>query len=172
MIEDKLIIGLVVERVRLTGPWGGYHWRPAAIFPTPPDVAPWTPLGPTGDVARYYAGTVVVSLYSTDTANYRDNLSSGAPKLWVVMRPEGAEPPVEITLVTADPAEGEGSTEAGNNTVETIAMPADIAGIVSQFIAAHHVDRPTYKRKRDRSLPGQGERPRGGLAGDDDTSKS
>jgi len=71
----------------------------------------------------------------------------------VVLRPTGPEPPVEVALVTADPAEGEGATEAGNNVVETIAMPGEIAGVVAAFIAAHHVERPVIKRRRDRAEP-------------------
>jgi Protein of unknown function (DUF3305) len=153
MIEEKLTVGLVVERRMLTGPWGGVAWRPVAVFPTPPDVAPWTPLGGSGEVMRYYAGEAHVHLYSTDTTNYRDNLESGAPKLWVVLRPDGDAPPIDVVAVTADPAEGEASTEAGENVVETIDMPGEIAATVADFIAAHHVERPIIKRKRDRAEP-------------------
>jgi Protein of unknown function (DUF3305) len=149
MIEEQISVGLVVERRILIGEWGGVAWRPITIFAEAPEVAPWTPLGGNEAAARFYAGAFPVHLYSTDTANYRDNLSSGAPKLWVVMRAEGSEPPIQIMLVTADPAEGEGSTEAGNNIVETIDMPVEIAGVVAAFIAAHHVERPIIKRKRD-----------------------
>jgi len=154
VIEEEIIVGIVVERRHLTGEWGGIAWRPITIFSDAPDVAPWTPLGGGGGgIARYYAGAIPVRLYSTDTANYRDNLSSGAPKLWVVMRPEGAEPPVEILLVTADPAEGEANTEAGNNVVETIDMPREVAGAIAAFIEAHHVERPIIKRRRDGQSP-------------------
>jgi Protein of unknown function (DUF3305) len=153
MIEDQMIVGLVLERRNLSGDWGGIAWRPVAIFPTAPDVAPWTSLGGTKSQARFYAGAFPVSLYSTDTANYRDNLSSGTPKLWVVLRPDGTEPPVQVLVITADPAEGEGNTEAGNNVVETIDMPAEIAGVVAAFIDAHHVERPIIKRRRDGQAP-------------------
>ena len=37
----------------------------------------------------------------------------------MVLRETGAEPPYALYLVTADPAEGEGMTEAGSNIVET-----------------------------------------------------
>ena len=53
--------------------------------------------------------------------------------------------------VTADPAEGEASTEAGNNLVETVPMPESIAEALGAFIAEHHVERPFFKRQRDRS---------------------
>jgi Protein of unknown function (DUF3305) len=154
MIEEHMSVGLVVERRILSGQWGGHAWRPVTIFAVAPDVAAWTPLGSSAQGARYYAGEAVIHLYSTDTANYRDNLASGTPKLWVVLRPLGPEPPVEVHLVTADPAEGEASTEAGADVVETLEMPAEIAAAVAAFVAAHHVDRPFLKRKRDRGKPG------------------
>jgi hypothetical protein len=162
MIEDQMTIGLVLERRTLTGQWGGVAWRPTTIFSEAPDVAPWTPLGGTKDAALFYAGAMPIHLFSTDTANYRDNLASGDPKLWVVMRAdsnaETNEPPIQVMLVTADPAEGEGSTEAGNNIVETIDMPPEIAGVVAAFIATHHVERPIIKRRRDGKAPDIGRR--------------
>ncbi len=153
MIEERLTIGLVLECRTLTGPWGGHAWAPVAILPAAPDVTPWTPLGGGPDRMRYFAGAAEIHLYSTDTANYRDNLESGAPKLWVVLRPDGQNPPCQVMLVTADPAEGEGATEAGSNIVETIAMPDGVAGVVAEFIASHHVERPVLKRRRDRAEP-------------------
>lgn len=153
VVEEKILAGLVLECVAPSSEWASHVWRPVTVFPVAPPVAPWTPLGATPSARRYYAGTVGIDLYSTDTANYRDNLESETPKLWVVLRADGEEPPVEIVLVTADPAEGEAHTEAGTNTVETVAMPNEVAAEIAQFIAANHVERPVIKRKRDRAEP-------------------
>ena len=153
MIEEQMIVGLVLERRELGGDWGGFAWRPITVFAVPPDVAAWTPLGGPKSASRFYAGAFPISLYSTDTANYRDNLCSGTPKLWIVLRPDGSEPPVHVLLITADPAEGEGSTEAGNNLVDTLDMPAEVAGTVAKFIESHHVERPIIKRRRDGQAP-------------------
>jgi hypothetical protein len=54
-------------------------------------------------------------------------------------------------LVTADPAEGEAMTEAGNNIVESIAMPDAIREQVAAFVAEHHVEQVFVKRQRDRA---------------------
>jgi hypothetical protein len=51
--------------------------------------------------------------------------------------------------VTADPAEGEAFTEAGNDLVETVPMPGPIVQAVEAFVAEHHVERPFFKRERD-----------------------
>ena len=71
----------------------------------------------------------------------------------MVLRPTGAEPPYDVMAVTADPAEGEAFTEAGNNLVETVPMPDGIAETLEAFIAEHHVERPFFKRQRDRAEP-------------------
>ena len=156
MIEEHITVGLAVERRDIGGRWGGIAWRPIAILPELPDAAPWTKLGETADTIRFYAGEALIRLYSTDTANYRDNLASGAPKLWVVLRSGDDLDRVEVLNVTADPAEGEASTEAGNDTVETIDMPAGVAGIIAAFVDRHHVERPHYKRQRDGKRGGKG----------------
>ena len=84
--------------------------------------------------------------------------------MWVNLRPTGSEPPYELLAVTADPAEGEAMTEAGNDLVETVAMPEAVQDAVAAFIAEHHVERQFVKRKRDRAnrealaKRGQGER--------------
>ena len=158
MIEEAVVIGLVVERRRIENAWAAhngtpYAWRPVAVFPVAPDVEPWTPLGGTDVASRYYAGPQLIRLFSTDTANYRGNLESGEALLWVAMRETGAEPPIEIAAVTADPAEGEALTEAGTDTVETIAMPPEVAAEIAAFVVANHVERPIIKRRRDRADP-------------------
>jgi hypothetical protein len=144
-------VGVVVERHKATSPWLDFIWRPASILMGVPSAAPWTPLGPIGDPTTFYAGTATVELHRTETANYMSNLESGAPALWVVLRPTGAEPAYEVVAVTADPAEGEAFTEAGNDLVETVPMPPEIANAVEVFIAEHHVERPFFKRQRDRA---------------------
>jgi hypothetical protein len=166
MIEQRLTIGLVLACSRIENTWAdtqamAHAWRPVTVFAAAPEVAPWTPLGSGPRGRLYYAGAQEVTLFSTETANYIANLASGEPRLWVVMRPAGAEPPVEIVAVTADPAEGEAHTEAGNNTVETIEMPAEVAAEVAAFVSAHHVERPMIKRKRDKA-PADGVRRIGG----------
>lgn len=147
-------VGVVVERLKAVSPWLDYVWRPASVLSGIPAAEPWTPLGVAGDTTAFFAGTATVALYRTETANYIDNLSSGAPLLWVVLRPTGGEPPYEVLAVTADPAEGEAFTEAGNDLVDTVPMPADIKDAVEVFIAQHHVERAFFKRQRDSGAEG------------------
>jgi hypothetical protein len=151
MAQEQMMVGLVVECRKLTGPWGDFAWTPILVFPTPPETPAWTRLAASEERVQYYAGEAEVDLFSSDTAQYQDNLATGEPLLWVALRPQGPEPPVEVLAVTANPSEGEGLTEAGSNVVETVAMPPEIAARVAAFVAQHHVEQPFFKRQRDRS---------------------
>jgi hypothetical protein len=73
--------------------------------------------------------------------------------LWVALRPTGVEPPYEIFGVTADPSEGEAWTESGSDLVDVVPMPPPVRTAIEAFVAEHHVERPFYKRKRDRADP-------------------
>jgi len=149
----RIPVGVVVERRKAVSQWLDYLWRPVSVLAGEPAAAPWTPLGNDGDVHTFYAGSAVVELYRTETANYLGNLQSGTPSLWVVLRPTDGEPAYELFAVTADPAEGEAFTEAGNDLVDTVPMPGTIVEVLEAFVAEHHVERPFYKRQRDRAEP-------------------
>jgi hypothetical protein len=149
----SIAVGVIVERVKAASPWIDYTWRPAAVLAGQPDTPVWTQLTGDNERATFYAGASTVDLHHSETANYRDNLASGAPSLWVVLHETGATPPYALYLVTADPAEGEGMTAAGNNIVEPVPMPDSVRETVAAFVAEHHVETEFVKRKRDRANP-------------------
>jgi hypothetical protein len=149
----RVPVGVVVERRKAVSTWIDHVWRPVAVLAGQPDPAPWTPLSVEPDSTTFYAGTGEIELYRSETAHYRDNLASGAPALWVVLRPTGVEPPFEIVTVTADPAEGEGFTQTGTDLVEPVPMPESIREFLAAFVAEHHVEQPFFKRRRDRADP-------------------
>ena len=146
-------VGVIVERVKATSQWIDYIWRPAKVLEGQPDTLPWTKLAEDGERTTFYAGPARIELHPTETGNYRDNLATGSPSLWVVLRETGGDPPYDVFLVTADPSEDEGMTEAGNDLVEAVPMPEQIRGQVAAFVAEHHVETAFVKRKRDRANP-------------------
>jgi hypothetical protein len=146
-------VGVVVERRKAASNWLDMVWRPVAVLGGVPDVAPWTVLAAAEDAATFYVGAAAIELYRTETDHYRSNLASGAPSVWIALRPTGAEPPYALFAVTADPAEGESFTQAGDDLVEAVPMPSAVREIVAAFVAEHHVERPIYKRKRDCAGP-------------------
>jgi hypothetical protein len=147
----RIPVGVVVERRKANSSWLDFLCRPVSVFAGVPAAAPWTMIRSEGDVTTFYAGEAVIELHRTETAGYRDNLASGSPQLWVVLRPAQSVAGFDLLFVTADPAEGEALTGAGNDLVETVAMPATIIEIVERFIAEHHVERSFFKRQRNRS---------------------
>jgi Protein of unknown function (DUF3305) len=158
----RIPVGVVVERHKAKSPWLDFLYRPVAVLAGVPTAAPWTVIGPEGDVTAFYAGEAVIELHRTETANYRDNLASGAPLLWVVLRPAAGKVGFDLLMVTADPAEGEALTGAGNDLVDTVPMPVPMREMVESFIAEHHVERSFFKRQRDRSTRGSPARRAGG----------
>jgi hypothetical protein len=149
----RITVGVVVERRKARSMWVDFLWRPVSVFVGNPSAAPWTPLDAESDTALFYAGQAVIELHRTETTNYRDNVGSGAPALWVALQPSALEQPYDILAVTADPAEGEAFTDAGNYLVEAVPMPLEVVEAIAQFLAEHHVERPFAKRRRQPAEP-------------------
>src|SRR3984893_6989062 len=150
----KIAVGIVVERRKAQSPWIDFTWKPVAALPGQPDALPWTTLTEDGETTTFYAGAAEIALYRTETANYRNNRGSGAPRLWVALRPSGVDPPYEVFAVTADPSEGEAWTETGTDLVDVVPMPDAMRAVIDAFIAEHHVEPPFHKRRRDEADPG------------------
>src|SRR5258708_40066746 len=140
----RSVVGVVVERRKANSPWLDFLWRPVSVLVGAPSAVPWTRISEEGDATTFYAGETAIELHRTETANYRQNLSSGMPALWVVLRPKlanSAGPAFELLMVTADPAEGEALTDAGNDLVATVPMPAAIIATIADFNVEHHFKR-------------------------------
>ena len=149
-----ITVGVLVERSKSASAWADYYWRPSGVLPGVPETPAWSRLEDDGERTTFYAGSADVDLYRTETANYRDNLATGAPLLWVVLRPADGDQPYALALVTADPSEGEAMTEAGVNLVDTVPMPPSVREAIAAFVAEHHVEQEVFvKRKRDRANP-------------------
>jgi hypothetical protein len=150
---QRIPVGVVVERRKAMSAWADVIWRPVAVLAGLPDARPWTQLTEEGESATFYAGAADIELYRSETSNYRRNLASETPSIWVVLQATATEPPYEITTVTADPAEGEGLTEPGQAIVEAVPMPELLRSAISAFVAEYPVDQVFEKRVRDRADP-------------------
>jgi Protein of unknown function (DUF3305) len=155
----RIPVGVVVERRKATSAWVDVVWRSVAVLGGVPDAAPWTVIAAGEDVATFYVGAAEIELYRTEAEHYCSNLESGAPSVWVALRPTGADPPYALFALTVDPAEGESYTQAGDDIVDAVPMPATVREIVEGFVAQHHVVQPHYRRTRT----GAGEEPRDAL---------
>jgi len=149
----RIPVGIVVKRSKAHSPWCEFIWRPIAVLGGIPDVDPWTQLASEQGTVTFYAGAAEIELYRTEAENYRDNLVSAAPSVWVALLSTAGNPPYQIAAVTADPAEGEALTEPGQGIVEVVPMPDSVRDTIASFIAEHHVERTFVKRKRNRADP-------------------
>lgn len=158
----RIPVGVVVERAKAASPWIDYTWRPVAVLAGEPTAGAWTLLEGDAQAARFYAGTTTLELHAGDASSYRDNLATGSPRLWVILRPTGGEPPLAVVRVTADGNEGESFTSAGDDIVDNVPMPASILEAVDAFVSEHYVEQVFHKRKRDEvNLEALGRRPSG-----------
>ena len=134
MTEASREVGVVVRRRSIDNPWIDHVWSPAMVLDEVPATAPWTVLSTEPDATIYYAGSASIDLFSSDTANYRDNLADGEPRIWVALRRQDGGPELELTKVTADPTEGEAMFESGCDVIGTVPMPPEIASWIAAFV--------------------------------------
>jgi hypothetical protein len=149
----RIAVGVVVERRKAKSPWAEFIWRPVAVLAGLPEAAPWTPLAIDADATRFYAGAGEIELHRSETENYRSNLASAVPSVWVALQGTGGDPPFAVMAATVDPAEGEALTEAAQAIVGAVAMPQALHELVAEFVATYHVEHAFEKRKRDRANP-------------------
>lgn len=136
----------MIGRRRTRSEWAPFVWRPVAVLVAAPPLEPGAFIAHAEDEDLFFAGGVTVSLHSSETAHYRDNLHSGRPSLWVAMSIDANFPAVRT--VTADPYEGEALAEIFGEGLDAVPMPATLQERLSSFVAQHHVERTFHKRKR------------------------
>jgi hypothetical protein len=151
MTQSSREVGVVVRRRAIDNPWIDHTWSPVMLLEEAPATPPWSILSSEAGTTLYYAGSALIDLFSADTANYRDNLMDGEPRVWVALRQQGGGVELELAKVTADPTEGEALFESGIEVIGTVPMPPEIAAWVAAFVDQYHVERQFQKRKRDRA---------------------
>ncbi len=146
-------VSVLVERRRGVTQWQEHVWRPTGVQVETHDLPPWTMLHDDGIRALFHAGVADVSLFPTDTLNYKHNLDAAAPRLWVILRTSDTAPGLALHAVTADAGEAHLYTDSGNDLVEALPLPPALQDRIAAFVAEHHVEREFHKRRRDRQDP-------------------
>jgi len=145
-----LQLGVVVERRRGVTRWAEWLWRPVEVVPGVPAGEGWRLLVEDEGWARWLAGTLPLELHRKETADYRLALSATPPQLYVVLRPNEADPerPWRPFLLTASPFEAQIYAEPGDALVEAVPMPEPVVAFVQEFVERHPNDEPFLKRRR------------------------
>ena len=151
--EVVLPVGVVVERRPSAHPWADEVWTPVDVL-VGAGPARWLELaretGPEGEVVRYHAATLPLTLHRRETEALVENLARDVPTVFAVLEPGEGVWPWEPHVVTASPYEAQDHEDVGDAVVAKLPMPEPLAALVQAFVAEHHVEQPFHKRKRDR----------------------
>jgi hypothetical protein len=149
--SDRVPIGVVLERRQIDNPWADHVWRVVAVIPgAPPVGGEWRLMVEGEGWTRYHAATLDLEIHSSETDGYRANLNSAEPKIFVVLRPnlEAGGQEIKVFLVTACPYEAGRYTDVGDDVMEGVPMPDEIAAWLQDFIDKYHVEMKFVKRQR------------------------
>ena len=147
--QEALRLGVIVEKRRIGHPWQEWRWRAVGVFVDPPASPPWRVLVQEGETVRYHAANLELELFRDETEDYKYNLSSDRPAIYVILRESEDEAfPWRPVRVSASPWEGQAHEELSDDRVDAVPMPELVIARVKDFIDRFHVDRPFYKRKR------------------------
>lgn len=163
---ERREVGVVVERQAVDNPWADHRWRVTDLLPGPIQAAPWTLLDERPGVRRYFAGNAELALFPLETDTLKGNLEGAQPAVYVFLRASDAAPGVALHGATVCAGEAEAHADTGGDLVEAVPMPPDIREWVADFVARHHVERPVYRRKRDRAGVERGTNAGGGAHDD------
>lgn len=149
----RIPVAVLAERRPGVTQWAEHVWRVVEVLEAAPPVPDWTVLREEPGRTLFFAGAAEVALHPTDTSNYKHNLEAATPLVWVALRPASTPAGFALQTVTVDPGEAHLHADTGNDLVESLPMPAGLRAATEAFVAAHHVERQFYKRKRDKADP-------------------
>lgn len=153
--EISIPLGIVVEKRKSSHPWADWIWAPVAVFTNADPDACWVELVRKESVVRYHAATLEMTLHRKETEPLRNNLMLDEPELYVVLQENEDDEtarafPFAPHLVTASAYEAQDYLDAGDDIIEKVAMPEEVAALIQAFVDRHHVEEEFKKRKRDK----------------------
>jgi hypothetical protein len=159
---ERREVGVIAEWQAVENAWSDHRWRVTGLLPGAAAAPPWTLLSETPALRRYFAGNAELLLFPLETDTLKHNIDGPQPAVYVFLRMTQAAPGMALLGATVCAGEAQAHADTGADLVEAVPMPPDITAWVAEFVARHHVDRPAYRRRRDRSERETG--PRGAAA--------
>lgn len=149
LAQQTMPLGVVLERRPINHPWADWSWRAVSVIPGARPIDAPQELVRDDTFARFHVTTLELGLHRKETEGYRVNLSQTKPTVYVGLRPgdDDSEAPVPF-VVTVCPYEAEDYEIGGDERVDAVPMPTEVAALVGHFIDRHHVEEPFVKRKR------------------------
>ena len=148
--HEQREVGVIAEWQAVESEWSDHRWRVVDLLPGAAQVPAWTLLASSPGMRRYFAGNAELHLYPLETDTLKHNLEGPQPAVYVFLRTTEAAPGMSLLGATVCAGEAQAHVDTGSDLVEAVPMPPDLAAWVADFVARNHVERPGWKRKRDR----------------------
>lgn len=155
--DERLPVGVIVERRKARNPWDDFIWRAVAIVPGAASQAPWSVVRAEPEATQFFVGTFTLQLHPRETGLYSENLAGRTPSAYVVlMRDDKADPHgLVVRHVTVSPGDAQAYMDA-LSTVDAVPLPEVVAAWLADYVAAFHVEQEFRKRKRKPHDPRKG----------------
>jgi Protein of unknown function (DUF3305) len=149
-------LAIVMERRAINNRWQPYQWQAAGALPDTEvsGSAPQTIVNHDGLLQRLYPG-MEVSLYRDEAEGYFLNLTSPAPKIFVMWRLNdealGTESEAEPFMLTLSYNEAARWMDA-QEKVEGVPMLPELLPGLAEFVELHYKPEPKKQRIRPKSF--------------------
>lgn len=153
-LPGRLTVGVVLERRPSSHPWQDHVWNSVEVVVGGLPAAPWTILWRDRDAARFFAGNLDIELFRKDTEGYKRNLSCEVPLVYVILRQSEGAAEMAPFLATVCPYEAEAYMVSGDERVDGVPMPPEVADLLQRWVERHHIDEPFIKRRQKPKDPG------------------
>ncbi len=148
-----MMVGVMAERRQAVSRWASEVWVPVGVTPVVGSFFPGDVIVSDDRMTRYFMGIAELTCHAAETEAYLHNFNSRSPALFVVLRrdTDKSHPlPWYVHLVTASPYQAQDHEDIGEDIVERVAMPPEIADAIGKFMALFHKEETFKKRRRDR----------------------
>ncbi|UUP15699.1 DUF3305 domain-containing protein [Nitratireductor thuwali] len=150
--ELTILVGVLAECRQSVSRWAKDYWIPVGVTPSATGFSAGDVLVSDERMTRYFMGAAELTCHAAETEAYVHNFNSQAPALFVVLRrnADGTHPlPWFVHTVTASPYLAQDFEDVGEDIVERVAMPPEIARAIMDFTEHFHKEEKFIKRRRD-----------------------
>jgi hypothetical protein len=149
MQRPELNAAVIMQRRKLDNPWQAELWEVVAVL------APYEGAAEAGlaveqpEAAQWLHPGLKLQLYRDEGEGYYMNITTSAPRLFVMWRMEGGRAVPQF--VTASSNEASGWMDSGEE-VGSVPMQPEVARWVAEFVRDNYRPEPKKKRRRPQSF--------------------
>lgn len=138
-----------MQRRLIQNRWQSVAWEPWSVLESDEPQHPPRQLVDKRDAAQWLHPGFELQLHRDEAEGYYMNMTSGSPRVFVLWRMEGDDEatargiPLQVTA-SYDEA---GRWMDGGHSVDSVAMPPEMYGWVSEYVQANYKPEPKKRRK-------------------------